>query len=126
MDDSIWVTFLRSMKFPLQGSFPGIEKVDQFFGSPYMASGTGATMCDRLLEVLEEWSIPRSIIIGMGWDTTASNTGRLGGSATLFEQMIERAILWLACRHHIGELHIGHASNLRFPTKGKSINQHCS
>ena len=48
------------------------------------------------------------MIIGMCWDTTATNTGPDLGSATLFESMMMRAILWIACRHHMGELHVKH------------------
>ena len=76
-------------------------------------------MVDALLETIESWQISRSRIIAMCWDTTTSNTGVHKGSATLFEEQMMRAILWLACRHHIGELHIKHASiAVRGPTTG--------
>ena len=42
------------------------------------------------------------------FDTTASNSGKWQGSVTLFEQKIERALLWLACHHHVSELCIKH------------------
>ena len=42
-------------------------------------------------------------------DTTASHTGRRQGSATRFEQKLGKGIIFLACRYHIGELHIEHA-----------------
>ena len=44
----------------------------------------------------------------MCWDTTPSNTGPKKGAATYFESRLDRAILWLGCRHHIGELHVKH------------------
>ena len=63
-----------------------------------------------------------SEIIAMVWDTTASNTGVHKGSATKFEESLQRAILWVACRHHIGELHIKHANiAVRGATTGMSI-----
>ncbi|KAF0744220.1 Uncharacterized protein FWK35_00019537, partial [Aphis craccivora] len=37
-------------------------------------------------------------------DTTASNTGRLKGACILLEQKLEREILYLPCRHHILEV----------------------
>ena len=65
---------------------------------------------------MSDWDIPESIIIGMSWDTTASNTGRKKGAATYFESRLRRAIFWLACRHHIGELHVKHRDlNIRVP-----------
>lgn len=36
-------------------------------------------------------------------DTTASNTGRLNGAWVLLEQLLEREIVYLPCRHHIYE-----------------------
>ncbi|KAL4098132.1 hypothetical protein QTP88_022794 [Uroleucon formosanum] len=37
-------------------------------------------------------------------DTTASNTGRLNGACVLLEQLLEREIVYLPCRHHIYEI----------------------
>ena len=65
-------------------------------------------MKDRIIETLAQWEIPYAAIIAMCWDTTANNTGKNQGSATLFENEMNRAILWLGCRHHIGELHAKH------------------
>ena len=42
------------------------------------------------------------------FDTTSSNTGKDSGACTLLEDWFKKAILWLACRHHIYELHIKH------------------
>ena len=81
----------------------------QFLASPSIPDATGETMKDALINVLQEWAIPKERIIGMSWDTTSSNTGVRGGSATLFEEELGQGILWLACRHHIGELHVKHA-----------------
>ena len=53
------------------------------------------------------------------FDTTASNTGKWSGSITLFEGMLGRAMLWLACMHHIPELFIKYANTeVRGPSKG--------
>ena len=46
------------------------------------------------------------------FDTTASNTGEWKGSDAMFERMLDRAVLWLACRHHIPGLHIKHANEV--------------
>ena len=53
------------------------------------------------------------------FDTTASISGRWRGSSTLFGLMVERPLLWLACRHHIPELFIKHANiAIRGESKG--------
>ncbi|KZS10355.1 Uncharacterized protein APZ42_025189 [Daphnia magna] len=45
---------------------------------------------------------------GQVFDTTASNSGINAGCCALIEKEIFRPILWLACRHHMFELHIRH------------------
>ena len=90
-------------------SFPGVDTNDQFLGAPRIANSKGATMANALTHMIQEWEIPASHIKGMCWDTTASNTGCHQGAASVYERQLGEAILWLACRHHIGELHIRHA-----------------
>ena len=82
---------------------------NQFLGSPSIPDSTGSSMRNALVTILDDWGISQKSIIGMSWDTTSSNTGVHSGSATLFEHELGRSVLWLACRHHIGELHIKHA-----------------
>ena len=90
-------------------SFPRPDHTHQFLAAPCIPNGTGASMRDALMETIRVWEIPHNSIIGMSWDTTASNTGQLRGSSTVFEQEMGRGLLWLACRHHMGELHVKHA-----------------
>ena len=102
-------------------SQPGIPpQADQFLAAPCIPDSTGQTMADALNTTLQDWQIPNGAIIGTCWDTTASNTGCHEGAATHFEQhTLSRACLWLACRHHVGELHIKHADTAaRGPTRG--------
>ncbi|ESN94243.1 hypothetical protein HELRODRAFT_164048 [Helobdella robusta] len=40
------------------------------------------------------------MVIGMCFDTTASNTGKLNGACTLLEKAMGRNLVWMACRHH--------------------------
>jgi len=46
------------------------------------------------------------------FDTTSSNSGCWKGSVGIFKKLVDRAMLWLACRHHISELHIKHANEV--------------
>ena len=80
----------KDERLAIVGSFPGVDeggvnKSDQFFAAPLVADGTGIVCSQTLVDTLSDWKIPESIIIGMSWDTTASNTGRIKGAATHFE-----------------------------------------
>ena len=47
----------------------------------------------------------------MCFDTTAANTGHLSGACICLQQSMGKALLWCACRHHIGEVILSHISN---------------
>jgi hypothetical protein len=49
-------------------------------------------------------------VIGLCFDTTASNTGRLKGSAAIIKSTVDHSVLRLACRHHVYELDMKHVS----------------
>ena len=112
-------------RLAIVGSFPRPGNQHQFLAAPRIPDGTGSSMRDALLDTLRVWEIPHDRILGMSWDTTSSNTGGIRGSATLFENELQHAILWLACRHHIGELHVKHADiEARGAWKGKRMPNH--
>ena len=77
----------------------------QFIGAPRTPNGTGTAQCEAILRYTDQWNVADRVI-GMIWDTTASNTGRQKGSAVLYEEALEHALLWIACRHHVSELHV--------------------
>ena len=54
-------------------------------------------------KALEDWGLKESII-ACGFDTTSSNTGIQKGSCVLLQDILQRQLPWLACRHHIMEL----------------------
>lgn len=45
--------------------------------------------------------IIREQIIGLFFDTTATNSGMLAGACVHLETLLGRSLLWLACRHHV-------------------------
>lgn len=99
-------------RLAIVAGFPEPNIRDQYLASPCIPDGKGSSMCNALADTLEVWEIPHDIIIGISWDTTASNTGQHIGSATLFEQLLGRSVMWLACRHHMGELHVKHVDKI--------------
>ena len=82
------------------------NKDPQFIGVPCTADGTGASHCNAMVQLFREHAVSTHRIIGMCCDTTASNTGKENGAATLLELPLGRALLWLVYLHHIAELHI--------------------
>ena len=72
---------------------------------PETPSGTGKAEATLVTDILASWCISKEVI-GMVYDTTSSNTGADKGACKFIEEWCGRPVLWLACRHHIAELHI--------------------
>ena len=85
-------------------SSPNVFK-RQFAASPVIPNGTGAAQATALDEVIRTWGVGEAVV-GQVFDTTASNTGCVRGAATRLETLLKKPIMWLACRHHVGELHV--------------------
>ena len=85
----------------------------QFIASPAIAEGTGDTMAKCVFKIMNDFELIESVG-ALVFGTTASNTGQWRGSATLFEVMLQRSLLWLACKQHIPELFIKHANTPLF------------
>lgn len=47
-------------------------------------------------------------------------TGEKTGSGVEMEKLLQRSLLWLACRHHIGEIMLKEACLVTFDVKGSS------
>jgi hypothetical protein len=93
----------------------------KLLGVPKLCSGSGQAAADAVHELLISWQ-SESLIIGMCFDTTASNTGRVNGACTLLEAAIGRPLLWMACRHHMLEVLLSDAHNVCFgPSTGPEI-----
>lgn len=72
-------------------------------GVPSLENSTGISQAEAVSDSLQEWGIGDKIV-GMCFDTTASNTGRMKGACTLIEKQLGKNLLYLACRHHILEV----------------------
>jgi hypothetical protein len=92
-----------------------------FLGVPKLSSGSGKAAADAVHEYLKSWE-SESTIVGMCFDTTACNTGRLNGACMLLEKALGRNLLWLACRHHMFEVLLSDAFSVCFgPSAGPDI-----
>ena len=81
----------------------------QFLASPAIPDGTGDSMANCVVNKMSEFMLLDDVE-AIVFDTTASNTGEWSGIVALFEGILGRAMLWLACRHHFPELFIKHAN----------------
>lgn len=78
----------------------GFEKL---LGIPSAARSTGEAQAAACLELLESWKI-RDEVVGLVFDTTASNTGLHKGACVRIEEGLGRELAMLACRHHVLEI----------------------
>ena len=91
----------------------------KLLGVPFIESSTGIQQCNATLELIETWGLTDNIV-GLVFDTTASNSGINKGAAKLIEEKLEKKVFYFACRHHISEVIIGGAweavfSNVKSP-----------
>lgn len=93
-------------------SFDGKE---QLLGAPKIDSGPGKgkRIAVAVYNLLVEWRMLNRVQ-GFSFDTTASNTGRLTGASHALEQLMERNVLYLPCRHHIYELVLREVFEIKF------------
>ena len=76
----------------------------KLMGCPEVQDGTGMSEAKVVKAFLEEWGVEKEIC-GLVFDTTSSNTGCDIGACKYLEDWHDTPLLWLACRHHIHELH---------------------
>ena len=73
------------------------------------------------MQLLRLWQLEGDII-GMCFDTTASNTGGDKGTCKLLQDHLGRNLLYFACRHHVHEVIIGAVFKALFgPSTGPNI-----
>ena len=84
----------------------------QFIASPAISNGTGDTMAKCVFKIVNDYQLIDSVQ-ALVFDTTAGNTGKWSGNcgnSTICGIMLERPLLWLACRYHVCELFTKHAN----------------
>ena len=85
-------------------SSPSLDQA-QILGAVALDGQKGDDIFHGVLSLLEEFDISDRVI-AMSFDTTASNTGPDQGACARLEEHLQKALLWLACRRHVMELHI--------------------
>ena len=82
-------------------------RVQKLLGVPEVESGTGAAEAQVVKDMLTKWKI-REGVVGLVFDTTASNSGIHSGACRHIEDFLIEPVLWLVCQHHIHELYMKH------------------
>ena len=79
----------------------------KLLGVPQLGDSKGQTQADASYDLLEAWGLKESVFT-LVFDTTASNSGVHMGAAKLIEELVDKKLFYLACRHHILE-HVARA-----------------
>ena len=77
----------------------------QLLGILIVKDGTAESLGKAIRKTLQDWEL-FDFVDCLSFDTTVTNTGWLKGVCTLIEQWRGKALGWMACRHHVYELHI--------------------
>jgi len=94
---------------------------EEILGVPKIGRGTGKEQAEACLATMDQWSV-RQNVVGLVFDTTASNTGFKNGACTFIEQSLGHEVVWVACRHHILELVFASIFHALFgPTGGPDV-----
>ena len=64
---------------------------------------TGEIIASHTHDLLASWGCLTNIF-SLCFDTTASNTSHLSAACVSIQAKLEKALLWCACRHHVGEV----------------------
>ena len=75
--------------------------------TPGSGQSCGSIISELTCNLLEEWKCIDQVV-NMAFDTTASNTGHISAACISIQEKVGRALLWSACRHHVGEVVLDH------------------
>lgn len=88
----------------------GYEGV-KLLGVPQIASKTtdpiGDIISNATKQLLVKWNCT-DVVACMVFDTTSANTGHISAACISLQKKLNRALLWTACRHHVGEIVLTH------------------
>ena len=77
-------------------------KEEVLLGIPAVPTSSGIHQVSGILPLIEKYEISHNIF-SVNIDSTASNTGKWAGSATILQKHIDSPYVWIICRHHIVE-----------------------
>jgi len=84
------------------------DGVEMFLGAPAISDGRGSTIAGQVVVTLRDWRVQFGNIVLVVFDTTKSNTGKHAGAIVHLQFLLNKAVLWVACRHHMAEVILTH------------------
>ena len=75
----------------------------RLLGIPKIDNGKGKTVKEAVVQLPTDHQLQENVV-GLCFDTTAANTGKRNGAATLIEGELNCKCAYFGCRHHICEL----------------------
>lgn len=87
-------------RLPILVSGDGMQKI---LAVPKLPDGKAEATALVIEETLAEWNL-KDQISSLCFDTTAVNTGAKSGVCLRLEMMLDKPLLYLACRHHVFEI----------------------
>ncbi|XP_047140573.2 uncharacterized protein LOC124815813 [Hydra vulgaris] len=84
------------------------NKETHLLGIPPISSGTGKNQKNAIRDILNSFNLTDNIQ-AVTFDTSRINAGKKNGAVSLLvNEVFQRPVLSIACRHHVNELHITH------------------
>nr|XP_047138648.1 uncharacterized protein LOC124814743 isoform X1 [Hydra vulgaris] len=84
------------------------NKETHLLGIPPISSGTGENQKNAIRDILNSFNLADNIQ-AVTFDTSRINAGKKNGAVSLLvNEVFQRPVLSIACRHHVNELHITH------------------
>ena len=97
------------------------DKFTKIIDVPALQNQMASTTASAVYAALKDWGLI-DLINALCCDTTNVNLGSKGGTALLLEQLINKDLIYLACRRHIFELLLRAAFEQKFPgTSGPDV-----
>nr|XP_047131897.1 uncharacterized protein LOC124810949 isoform X1 [Hydra vulgaris] len=84
------------------------NKETHLLGIPPISSETGENQKNAIRDILNNFNLTDNIQ-AVTFDTSRINAGKKNGAVSLLvNEVFQRPVLSIACRHHVNELHITH------------------
>jgi hypothetical protein len=111
---------------------PGSDRVDRLpvlvsghnvvklLAVPKLVDGTAKVATEAIVKIIDEWGL-RGRVKALCFDTTAVNSGVIGGVSTRLELELDKELLHLACRHHIAEIMLEKVFSLNDVSKSPNM-----
>ncbi|KAG0726095.1 hypothetical protein GWK47_037289 [Chionoecetes opilio] len=80
-----------------------LVEIQKILAVPKLSEGKAEPVSVVIREVLTEWNLKDRIVV-VYFDTTAVNTGGKSGVCLRLEMMLDKPLLYFACRHHVLEI----------------------